>query len=229
MATISDLEAGVQNRLEQDPVRDQHTFWLPAPELRPLIVEACNLATLITGEPQAYATAVTTIPASTSFTPIAMPAGALAISRVDGPGALAVDKAYIQDLDFLFPGWEVATGDTPKYWFPFGLDKFGIYPCLTAPVQVLISTISIPVTAARPYTGTEAVPFQSEYLDGLQDWATAMAVYKEGSPEFDEAMPVLNRFLAKMEELSNFAYRKNSLRFSRGVGVTSNIVETRVK
>lgn len=228
MATISSIELGVQNRLEET-ADDVGIFWQVQPELRPLIVEAMNMATLITGEPQIYATAVTTIPSSTSFAPLPMPAGALAITRVDGPGSLGVDKCYVQDLDCFFPGWEVATGPAPQYWFPFGLSQFGIYPNLTASAQVLISYVGFPVTTARPYTGAEVIPFQNEYLDSFQDFATAMAIFKEGAPEFDQAVLVLNRFLAKMEELSNFAYRKGSLRFSRGVGSTSNIVETRVK
>lgn len=228
MATISTLEVGVQNRLEETP-DDVGIFWLVAPELRPLIVEAMNLATLITGEPQIYATSITTVPVTTSFTPIAMPAGALAITRIDGPGALAVDKTYVQELDNFQPGWEVQTGPVPQLWFPLGLSQYGIYPCLTGPAQILVSYVAFPVTAARPYTGAEPVLFQPEYLDSFQDWAAAMARFKEGSPEFDEAMPVLNRFLAKMEELSSFSYRKGSLRFTRGVGVQSNLVETRVK
>ena len=227
MATISTILGGVDNRLEETP--GAAIFWQDQLELSPLVVEAMNLATLITGEPEAYASVVTTIPASTSFTPITMPAGALAITRIDGPGSLGVDKSYVQDLDYFYPGWEVATGDTPQYWFPFGLSKFGIYPCLTAPVQVLVSYIAFPVATPRPYTGSESIPFQNEYLDSFQDYAASMATFKEGSPEFDEAMPVLNRFMSKMEELSSFGYRKGSLRFTRGVGVTSNIVETRVK
>lgn len=227
-STISSIEIGVQNRLEELP-DDVGIFWQVQPELRPLIVEAMNLATLITGEPQVYATSVTNIPASTSFAPIPVPANALAITRIDGPGSLGVNKTYVQDLDRLLPGWEVATGSAPQYWFPFGLTQFGIYPNLTAPVQVLVSYIQIPVTTSRPYTGAEPIPFQPEYLDGLQDWATAMARFKEGDPEFSEAMPVLNRFMSKMEELSNFAYRKGSLRFTRSIGVTANIVETTVK
>jgi hypothetical protein len=226
MATISTLEAGLANRLEETP--GATIFWDSANELRPLLVEAFNLATLITGEPQVYVTSTTTIAASTSFAPIAMPAGALAITRIDCNG-LPVEKSYVQDLDCFYPGWEVMTGPLPRYWMPFGLTQFGIFPNLASPVPVSISYVGFPVTTLRPYTGSEPIPFQSEYLDSFQDWAAAMATYKEGSPEFDEAMAVLNRFLAKMESLSDFAYRKGSLRFSRGVGSTSNIVETRVK
>lgn len=228
MATISNIETEVQQRLDE-AADDVGIFWNVQNELRPLIVEAMNVATLITGDPQFYATSVTTIPSSTYFSPLNMPAGALAILRVDGPGGLAVNKTYVQDLDNLVPGWEVSTGDTPQLWFPFGLSRFGIYPNLPAPAQVLVSYIGIPVTDSRPYTGNEVIPFQPEYIDAFADYAAAMARFKEGDPEFQQAVQVLNRFLSKMEELSNFAYRKGSLRFSRGVGATSNISETRVR
>jgi len=226
MANISSLAASVTNRLEENTVP---VFWQLQPELYPLIVEAENLAMLITGEPQFQATSTLyTIPASTSFAPLALPAGALALLRVDS-FQTTIDKTYIQDLDNALPGWEVATGPVPKYFFPFGLGQFGIHPNLTAPAQVTLSYVQFPVITARPYTGAENVPFQQEYLDGLTDWASGMASFKEGGKEFEEAIQRLNRALGQFEQLSEFGYRKGSLRFSRGLGATSNIVETRVR
>jgi hypothetical protein len=225
MATISSLASGVTNRLEEGPVP---VFWQLQPELYPLIVEAMNLACLITGEPQFQATATFTIPASTSFAPIALPAGALALLRVDSAGT-TIDKTYVQDLDCFTPGWEVFTGPTPHYWFPFGLGQFGIHPNLTAPVEVILSYVQYPVITPRPYTGAEVVPFQQEYWDGMTDWAAGASRFKEAGQEFQEAIAVLNRALGQFESLSEFAYRKGSLRFSRGLGGTANIVETRVK
>lgn len=228
MATISTIELAVQNRIEET-ADDVGIFWLVAPELRPLIVEAMNIATLITGEPEVYAPAITTIPASTQFAPLPIPANALAVLRVDGPGSLAVNKTSVQELDNFYPGWDVATGPTPQLWFPFGLNQFGIYPNLTAPAQVLISYIGTPVTTPRPYTGTEPIPFQTEYHTGFADWAAAIARFKEADPEFSQGMEALNRFMAKMEDLSNFAYRKGSLRFAKNAGVAAEISETRVR
>jgi hypothetical protein len=225
MATIGSLEAAVQARLEDD----LGIFWLVAPELRPLVVEAMNIAALITGEPQVKASTVYTIPASTVFTPLPLPPDGLALLRMEGPGSLAVEKSYVQDLDNFNPGWEVETGDVPTTWGPFGLGQFFVSPNLTAPVQVILSYVQFPVSTPRPYTGAETIPFQQEYFDGLTDWAAAIARFKESGAEFQEAIPVLNRALAKFEELSTFAYRKGSLRFTRGSGATSNIVETRVR
>lgn len=224
---ISTIAQAVQFRLEETP-DDIGMFWQVAPELRPLIVEAMNIATLITGEPQFRASSVFTIPASTSFTPIALPAGALALLRMDSSGT-TIDKTYVQDLDNFSPGWEVVTGPVPQYWMPFGLGQFGVSPCLTAPAQVILSYVQFPVLTPRPYTGSEPIPFQQEYWDGLSDWAAGIARFKEGGQEFQEATAVLNRALGQFEQLSEFAYRRNSLRFSRGLGSTANIVETRVR
>jgi hypothetical protein len=226
MANLASLAASVTNRLEENSVP---VFWQLQPELYPLIVEALNIACLITGEPQFQATSTPfTIPASTSFTPITLPVGALALLRVDSYGT-TINKSYIQDLDNEVPGWEVTTGPVPQYWMPFGLGKFGIYPALTAPAQVILSYVQFPVSTARPYTGNETISFQSEYFDGFTDMASSLARFKESGPEFQQAIAVLNRALGQFEELSGFAYRKNSLRFSRGVGGTANIVETRVR
>jgi len=225
---LSTVEQAVQNRLEET-ADDIGIFWKVAPELRPIIVEALNVACLITGDPQFQATTTPfTIPASTSFAPIALPPDALALLRVDSMGT-TIDKTYVQDLDNFSPGWEVATGDVPQYFFPFGLGQFGIYPNLTAPASVILSYVQCPVMVPRPYAGTEPILFQMEYLDGFADWASGIARLKEGGQEFQQAIPVLNRALAKFEELSNFAYRRGSLRFSRGLGATANIVETRVR
>jgi hypothetical protein len=228
LSTISNIETLVQQRLEENP-DDVGVFWLVQPELRPLIVEAMNLATLITGDPQITLNTTTTIGTSTVFTPNEMPAGALALLRVTYQG-VPLQKVFVQDLDRHYPGWETVTpAAVPRFWFPIGLTQFGIYPNLSISANVGLSYIGLPVTVYRPYTGAEAVPFQDEYREAFEDYAAAIARFKEGGMEWDEAVPVLNRFLSKMEEMSNFAYRRGSLRFSRATGAMSNVSEVRVR
>lgn len=215
-----------------DRLEDLDSFWLITEEIYPLLVEAMMGATLITGDPQARSSSVVTIPwnvAPTGFTPIVMPSDALALLRVDGADGLAIDKCFVWDLDRHYPGWELQTGPQAQYWFPFGLTQFGIYPSLTQSQQVLLTYIQTPVTAKRPYTGTEPVPFGTEYQEGLEDLAAALARFKEGGAEFEEAQQVIQRFLSKMEQLSNFSYRRGSLRFSRGLGAQSRISEVTAK
>lgn len=228
MATISDLELRVQSRLEE-ATDDTGVFWDMQNEIRTAIVEAMNLATIVTGDPQVRASTTYDVAASTVFTPLAMPSDALALLRVEGPGGLPMHKAWIWDLDRHLPGWEVATGDTPQFWFPFGLSQFGIYPCLTAPAKVVLSYVQMPVTTPPPYSGSETVPFQAEYFTGLEDYAEVVARFKEANPEFQQSFPVLNRSLAYLERMSSFAYRKGSLRFTRAGGSSSALNDVRSK
>lgn len=223
-------------------------FWSVQNEIRPALVEAMFEATLITGEPQVRSKVIYTVPAATGgyggggyggggygegegpiFTPLAMPSDAIAILRVEGPGGLPVRKLWIWDLDKHYPGWETSVGDEPLYWVPFGLTQWGIVPNLTSPVQVILDYVQIPVNAPRPYTGAEPVPFQEEYQDAFEDYAQHVCQLKEAGAEFEQSFGAYNRFLAKMSELSNFAYRKNSLRFTRAVGAPADISEIRVR
>lgn len=229
MATISSLEIDVQSQLEE-PTNDVGRFWSVADEIRPALVEAFNEATVVTGEPQFRATSAPfTVPASAVFTPMALPNEAVALLRVEGPASLAMKKYSIWDLDRHYPGWELATGDAPQAWFPFGLGQFGIYPNLTAPAQVIISYVQLPVPSPPPWDGTQTIPFQPEYYDGFKDAAQHYLQMKEGEPEFTQSFGPYNRFLASCERMSNFAWRKNSLRFTRSGGASSAITQTRQK
>ena len=226
MATIADLELAVQQRLEET-ADDVGTFWSVQNEVRAAIVEAMNEATLISGEPQVRADVTTTIPASAAFAPLVLPADAIALLRIEGPGGLPVDKVWMSDLDRQLPGWETATGDVPKLWFPFGLGQFGIYPCLTAPAKVVLNYVQIPVATAPPFDGTETVPFRLEYLDSFKDYAAHVLRLKEGTEEFNASILEYNRFLGKCNELSKFAARKNALRFSKSAGVPAAVNDVR--
>jgi len=224
MATIADLEGNVASRVEEvEPT----VFWDNQNEIRPAIVEAMMLATLITGEPQVRATTAYTVSASQIFTPLAMPSDAIALLRVEGPNSLPIQKCWIWDLDRQLPGWEVATGDTPQYWVPFGLSQWALVPCLTAPVEVVLSYVQTPVLTPPPYTGNEPIPYNAEFFDGLEDYAEVVVRFKEGNPEFQQAFTPLNRALACFEALSRLAYRKNSLRFTRAGGASSALNDVR--
>lgn len=222
--TMSYIAQRIQDRLEEPS--GPGIFWNLGDEIYPFLVEAMNEATLITGEPQVRATSVTTIPVSTVFTPLAMPSDGIAMLRIEGPNG-PLKKCWIWDLDKQYPGWEIQTGDSPRYWFPFGLTQYGIYPCLTEPAEVIQSYVATPVTAARPYTGKELVPFQLEFLEGIEDSAAHAARLKEGGADFDQSMPEYQNFLNIMRELSAFAWRKDSLRFTRAVGTQSAIGDVR--
>jgi len=228
MSALSDLAPLVQDRLEEP--RGAGIFWSGANEILPDLVEALNEATLITGEPEIRSTAVTSLALNTNFQ--TMPAGAVALLRVEGPGGLAISKVMPWDLDNDNPTWEndtdVSIGDqagSPRYWFPLGMAAWGIYPKLTSGAQVILTYVGLPITASPPWTGSEVVPFQEEYLQGFADMAASVCRVKEGGAELQQGLAVYQRFLSRMEEASRFALRKGSLRFSRVFGPMAAITE----
>jgi hypothetical protein len=229
MATISDLETDIQNQLEE-AADDVGIFWSVANEIRPALVEAMNESTLITGDPQFRAASnLFTIPVTEVFTPLVLPADCVALLRVEGTGSTPFQKYSLWDLDRSLPGWELTTGPIPRAWFPFGLGQFGIYPNLTEPAEVVLSYVQMPVSTPPPWDGTQVVPFQPEYYDGMKDAAQHYLQFKEGDPEFTQSFGPYNRFLASSEEMSHFAWRKNSLRFTRSGGASSAINPVRTK
>lgn len=215
MSTISDIEGRVLDRLEEDRISPK--FWSVQNEVRPFIVEAMNEAVLITGTPEIRRTAATTLAAGNNL--YELPTGAIAIATMEGPGALSIRKCSMWDLDMKKSTWEQDTGPVPKYWFPYGLTKFGIYPQLTQAAQVVLTTVDIPVVSARPYTGAEIIPFTEEFDEGFEEYGAHAARVKEGGVELAQSMKEYGRFLDMMGELSKFEIRKESLRFSRTAGL----------
>src|SRR6185437_3434869 len=222
MSNLAHIGTEVQQRLEEVP--GPGMFWQLQAELYPLIVEGMNEAMLITGDPELKLS--TPFQVAPQQTWQAMPAGLVAILRIEGPDGLPIKKETLLGLDRFQPGWEndPASAD-PVAWFPLGLTQWGIYPQLSGPMNVLISGIGWPVNVARPYSGTEAVPFGEEYREGFAEYAAHVASFKEGGGEFEQSLIKYRSFRDKMLEMSKFAYRKDSLRFALGpaggaVGVT---------
>lgn len=228
MPLVSDLEGGVQDRLEE--ARGADHFWSRQFEIRPLLVEAMSMATLISGEPEIRQTVVTNLAANNNVFPT--PANAVAMLKIEGPNGLVIKKETLWSLSQMVPTWETETGPLPKNWFPIGLTQFGLYPKLTAQVQVIISYVGLPVPVpASPiaYTGNENIPFQVEYLEAFEEYAAAMARMKEATQEFLDGLKEFDRFLSRTWELSKFATRKGSLRFTRSKGVAAKVTEVTMR
>jgi hypothetical protein len=222
MSTISNLEVLVLDRLEES--RTNPIFWSVPSEIRVFLVEAMNEAALLTGEPeiryttnQAAAGGPLVLPAGQNVVQLNQNVPLFGMMRLESSGT--VKKTTVWDMDRFLPGWENDTGDLPDFWFPIGLTLFGIHPQLNAPVNVIVSGIAEPITSPRPYTGAESVDYQEEYRDALVDYAAHIAGLKEGTKEFMDSIKVYDRFISRMQELSKFATRKGSLRFSRTMGV----------
>jgi hypothetical protein len=217
MATLSSLADEVQQRLEE-PI-GPGIFWSRTYEIYPMLVQAINEASLITGEPEVRQTTPFTITAGGNI--FTTPGQAIAIIRIQAPNW--IPKTSVWDLDRMTPGWEADTGDAPDSWFPVGLNLFGIHPKLNAPVSCFLSYIALPVNFPRPYTGAEKVDLQTEYVEGIIDSATHLLQAKEYGEEFKSSMKLYDRYLSKMTALSQFAWKKGALRFTRTAGVSARI------
>lgn len=229
--TINDIAVRVQQRLEE-VAGPPGVFWDYQNEVLPAVVEAMNEASLITGVVQVTQSAIMTLPINTTY--IAMPANIVALLRIQGPPA--VKKTDLYSLDQMLPGWQLAggTGANPavqqiQYWFPVGLNSFGIYPKLTATQQVRITYLAYPVVVPPPYTGTETVPYQQEFQDALEEYAAHTLRLKEAGYEFEASQANYQQFLDTMRSLSIFQARHDSLVWTTASGakVRVNPVEVR--
>lgn len=232
MSLISDLEVLVLDRLEES--RTSPKFWDVQREIRVFLVEAINEATLITGEPEMKFTngvdalaAQLLLPPNQTFIDLTGNIPLFGMMRLESNGQ--VKGTTIWDMDRMLPGWENDIGDTPDFWFPVGLLRFGIHPKLNAAVRVVVSGVAQTIQTPRPYTGAENVDYQEEYRDAIVDYAAHLAGLKEGTKEFMDSVRVYDRFVAKMQELSKFATRKGLLRFSRSMGFPANVTPVEAK
>lgn len=116
-----------------------------------------------------------------------------------------------------------------QYWFPVGLNQFGIFPQLTVSQQVSISYLAYPVTVSPPYTGTETVPFQQEFLDGLQEYAAHVLRLKEAGYEFQASQTNYQEFLDTMRQLAVFQSRHDSLVFTTAAGAKMRVNPVEVR
>lgn len=229
MTTIANLASQVYQRLEEDPANP--IFWTQY-EVYTALVEAMNEAALLTGVVQTVQPTALTLPINTTY--ITMPKGAIALLRMTGP--FPIQKTEVFALDQMIPGWETVGGTTANppvqqilYWFPVGLTKFGIYPQLSVPQNVLITFLAYPVAETRPYSGAETVPFQQEFQDALQQYAGHILRTKEAGQEFEESQTIYQQFLDTMRSLNIFQARHDSLVFTQKVGAPVRVVSVEVR
>lgn len=118
----------------------------------------------------------------------------------------------------------------PLAWFPFGMSSWGVYPRMVSPSTVTATGIMLPITATPPWDGTQLLPFQDEFTEGLADYACHILRLKEGGAEFNSSIGQYDRCLERFGQLSRFAIRQNSLRFARGgAGSTAGVTPVEVK
>lgn len=219
MTTVTDMRGPIYDRLEED--RDNPVFWSPASEIDRFVIEGTREATLLSGEPETRTAAPFTLAANTRI--FSIPSDAVVLLRIEAGGSGAVKKRMPFDLDQQYPGWEKDTGPAILAWFPLGMTQFGIWPLLTAPITVVLTSVVCPLV------NTTLIPFQDEFIDGITSYAAHVARLKEGGSEFAESMNDYNYFLRKMQEMGKFAGKKASIRFTRTGGIPSKVTEVTVR
>lgn len=223
MSTISSIATRVCDRLEESETAP--VFWSLQSEIYSAIAEAMNEAALITGTVEVAQPTPLTLPTNTTYIP--MPANAIALLRVQAPNM--IQKTSLFTLDKMIPGWQNETGTAIRYWFPVGLNKFGIYPQLSVQQEILVTYLGYPVTNGRPLTGAETVPFGQEYQDALEQYAAHILRLKEGGAEFELSQVIYSQFLSTMKSLTAFQARHDSLVFTRSLGAGVRPVPTEVR
>lgn len=223
-STLDNLCVVVQQRLEES---GEGIFWSLPDEIRIFVVEALCEGALITGEVQVRRTPSVGIVQNATLQNV--PDDIIALSKIENQqGAMA--RTTVDSLDRMRPNWRNDVGPIPLRWFSFGLTRYGVWPKVTVPVNVVlhglaIGTAATPMTS-RPYTGIEPINFPEEYNAGFINYSSAMARLKEGGAEVQQAIEDYDFFLSQMESLSKMAIRTNSLRFTKAMGFPARPVDT---
>lgn len=222
---LSDLLNDVLGRIEELTPPNGPIFWNLTGEVYPQMVDAMFEAALITGVVQLSSQQVSLAAGTTYFSlqyGTNVPKGILAALRMRAP--YSIRKTTLDGLDRMIPNWQQATpGNQIRSWFPLGVSMFGIFPQLAAEANVVMDFIVSPVNEARPYSGNESIPFQTEFIDFLNQYAAAMLRCKEGTSEAEEASVVYSQYLSKMKQLSAFQGRLDNLVFTGAYGGRSQV------
>lgn len=222
---LPDILGRVEENLPSAAQLPGPTFWSLTGEVYPQMVDAMFEAALITGVVQLSSQQVTLTAGTTYFSlqyGTNVPKGILAALRMRAP--YSIRKTTLDGLDRMIPNWQQATpGNQIRSWFPLGVSMFGIFPQLAAEANVVMDFIVSPVNEARPYSGNESIPFQTEFIDFLNQYAAAMLRTKEGGAEAEEAETVYKQYLGKMKQLSAFQVRLDNLVFTGAYGGRSQV------
>lgn len=116
--------------------------------------------------------------------------------RHDGNMLIQTD---LHDMDFGSTDWESESSGTPYYWFPVGVNQFGIWP---ADDSNGANNLLVAGTSQAPQYSTDGsyVDISEELLDTILDYVQHIASFKQGVSEFQDTMPQYQSFIAKANE-----------------------------
>jgi len=220
MATVADLLPQIYDRVEEPP--SSPVFWTPN-EANFAAIEAINDLLLLVGRPTQIVSVPFSIVPNTPWQQ--MPAGMFCITNIQGQGS-EVYKVTLEDFDYLqiYNGsdWEQDIGPQILQWAPIGLTQFVVHPCVQDTQTVLLTGIAYPTTQVWPYASTTIlVPFEDQFFQSLEKYASHYLRFKEGTNDFTESYKVYQSYLEDAQRMTQIQDRRDPWIFSRGVGVQS--------
>lgn len=205
MATISDLQPFLANRVEEVP--SDTIFWQTETELNSALMESMCEALLLVGRPDLIVNVPFSIVPNTPWQQVSK--GMFCILNIQGP-ASEVWKVTLEDLDYSQisdSGWEQDIGDSILKWAPIGMNQFVVWPSVAQAQTVLMTGIASPITGIWPYTGAEAVPFQDSFFVSLEKYAASYLRLKELGAEHAEGVKLYQDFLQDMKRMTQLQDR----------------------
>jgi hypothetical protein len=215
-STLADLAPQVQARL-QDP---NGVFWSLSYETYAGLSEAVSELLLILGRPTATVASAVTLAANTVWQP--MPTGLLAISNITSAG-VPLRKTTLHALDYTQASWSSAwesdRAALPARWAALGLNYFVVHPAPVQPITVTVAGIAYPFTDTWPPASTDTTPFHKEFDQALELYAASYGRIKEIGQDFQEGLAQYQAFLEIGQRMSQIEDRRDSLVWTRGLGV----------
>jgi hypothetical protein len=95
---------------------------------------------------------------------------------------------------------------------------FVVHPAPSQPQTVNVTAIQYPVTSTWPYDGTQAVPFEDNFFQLLEEYAAHYCRIKEMGGEFQEGMKLFESYLQGAKRMSAIQDRRDPLIFTSGYG-----------
>lgn len=218
-STLAELAPQVSARLQDD----SNIFWSLDYEVYAGLAEGISELLLIIGRP------TQTVNLSVFLTPNTvwqiLPANLLAISDIRTSTSRLV-KTSLRALDNTQTSWNSAwesdRAAKPARWAPVGLTQYIVHPAPLQPIQVQITGIAYPFTGDWPPSGTDTSPFHKEVDQALQLYAAAYARFKEIGNDAMEGFSLYQSFLEIGQRLSIIEDRKDSLVWTRSMGVATS-------
>ena len=220
--TIATLANVVQERLEENP-GSAGSWWSQQFEIFSALMEAQNDLLLLIGRPTQYVNIPFTLTPNSCWQVV--PKGLLLITDVQGFSS-PLYKINLWDLDYLGTNWgsdwEQDVDVAAHEWCPVGFNIFVIHPAVNVAQTVNLTAIQYPTSDVWPYTGSEAVQFEDNYFQLLEEYAAFYCRIKEMGGEFQEGMKLFDQYLNGAKRMSAIQDRRDPILFSSGYGAAQN-------